>query len=93
MLLVRSVTLISDSPHLVLLLQECLGYFPDGWNQSDAVTHHDDNYDVDADFRDESLALTYQLLENLKYVKPQYFSKYVLWQDADYSIEYLKTLI
>ena len=38
-------------------LQECLWYFPDGWNESDAVTQHDDDHDVDADFGDQNLTL------------------------------------
>ena len=35
---------------LVLLRHECTGYFPDGWNQSDAVRQQNDDHDVDADF-------------------------------------------
>ena len=42
---------------LLLLLQERPGDFPDGWNQSDAVTQHDDDHDVDAHFGDQNLAL------------------------------------
>ena len=45
-----------------------MGYFPDGWDQSDAVTQHDDDHDVDADSGDQHLPLTNHFLEYIKYV-------------------------